>query len=230
MGTADKKYKFLIQYEDYNPRYKQRADRYPLTCEEDNTKLKCTLEQAIEYAKDKIDGDMYTQALIMSYDPHDCSYNSGVASVTTIPIYLKYKAGELGLNLRKQEDFNYLKEKYKVIYNFVTNIYNMDFQVDEFINEYEPEYNGALTLVEFSGSKMFMCTGNFYKSNYYNKLQLINKLQEEVKYITGVKGLEDFTPRIYKYENWEECLFKYLIIMLLLFPFFVLFDVLGRQK
>lgn len=209
MGTADKKYKFLIQYEDYNPRYKQRADRYPLTCEEDNTKLKCTLEQAIQYAKDEIDGDCYTQALIMSYDPHDCSYNSGIASVSTIPDYIERRVNGLSLNIRKQENFCKLKEEYNNIFNFVTEAYNINYikNLDEFIDKVE--FDGDKTTIEFGNIDFTVCKNDFNNHCYRAKIEIISKLQQVVSDVTGVQGLKDFTPRVYKYARWEECLFDY---------------------
>ncbi len=209
MGTTDKKYKFLIQYEDYNPRYKQRADRYPLMCEEDNTKLKCTLEQAIQYAKDKIDGDCYTQALIMSYDPHDYSYNSGIASVSTIPPYIECKANELHLDIRDQENFYKIKEKYTRIYNAVTKqcIANYIINLDKFTDEME--FNGDKTTIEFGDIDFTVCKNDFNNHCYRARIQMISKLQQVVSDVTGVHGLEDFNPRVYKYERWQECLFDY---------------------
>lgn len=183
MGTTEKKYKFLIEYENFDVARKRHPFEYPVTYDEDNTKLKCTLEQAIQYAKDKIDGDCYMQALIMSYDPHDYSYNSGIASVSTIPPYIEHKADELHLDIRKQEDFYKLKEKYTRIYNAVTKqcIANYIINLDNDFNNH--------------------C--------YRERIQMISKLQQVVSDITGVHGLEDFNPRIYKYERWQECLFDY---------------------
>lgn len=209
MGTTDKKYKFLIEYENFDIARNRRPTEYPVTHDEDNTKLKCTLEQAIQYAKDKIDGERYTQALIMSYDPHDCSYNSGIASVSTIPPYIEHKANKLHLDLRKQENFYKLKEKYNSIYNFINEPFDIVSikQLDEFIDNMK--FDGVNTTVDVDNTSFFVCKRKFTSYRYETRLQLVRNLQKRIMEATNVRSYKDFEPRVYKYKYWLSCLFDY---------------------
>lgn len=209
METADKKYKYLIKFENYESIYKPSPIDYPISYLEDNRQLKCTLEQAIQYAKDRVTGDMYIEALIMSYYPSDCSYNSGIASVSTIPLYFEKTADKLSLNIEKQENFDYLKEKYKRIYNFVTEIYDMFSTrvMEEFIDELE--FEDDKTTIKFDDTEFFVCKGKLTNYSDPEKFKIIHDLQKQVSNVTGVYGLKDFEPRIYKYDKWKELLFDY---------------------
>lgn len=209
METTDKKYKFLIQYEEFNVTSKRHPFEYPVTYDEDDTKLKCTLEQAIQYTRKRTDGEEYMLALIMSYHPQDYSYYDDIVDVSTIPLYFEKTADKLRLDIRKQEDFNYLKEKYKRIYNFVTEIYDMFSTrvMEEFIDELE--FEDDKTTIEFDNTEFFVCKGKFTSYTDAEQVKIIHNLQKRVSEATGVKGLEDFEPRVYKYARWEECLFDY---------------------
>lgn len=209
MGTTDKKYKFLIEYENFDITRNRRSTEYPVTYDIDNTKLKCTLDQAIQYAKDKLQGEQYYQAFIMSYEPNNYSYDVGVAEVSTIPLYIKKTADKLRLDIRKQEDFNYLKEKYKRIYNFVTETYYTftPRSIDEFAEELEFDHDKST--IEFDDTEFFVCKGKFTDYTDTEQVKIISELQKQVTNVTGVYGLEDFAPRIYKCNKWKEFLFDY---------------------
>lgn len=209
MGTTDKKYKFLINFENFDIKRKCYQLGYPVTYDEDDIKLKCTLKQAIQYAKDIIAEEKYALALIMSYNPHDCSYNSGIASVSTIPLYFEKTADKLMLNIRKQDDFIYLKENYNKLYTFIMEVYDTftPRSIDEFTEELE--FDDGISTITFYDTKFFVCERKFTDYTEAEKVKIIHDVQKQVVEATGVHGLEDFEPRVYKYEKWKECLFDY---------------------
>lgn len=209
METTNKKYKFLIQYESFDVKETRHPFEYPVTYDEDDKKLKCTLEQAIQYARKRIDGEEYTQALIMCYHPQDYSYYDDIADVSTIPLYLEKTADKLRLDIRKQEDFQYLKEKYKQIYNFVTEDYEtyIPRTIDEFAEELEFDHDKST--IEFDDTEFFVCKGKFTDYSDTEQVKIIRELQKQVAEVTGVYGLEDFTPRILKTKYWKNYLFDY---------------------
>ena len=209
METTDKKYKFLIEYENFDIARKRHPTEYPVTYDIDNTKLKCTLDQAIQYAKDKLQCELYYQAFIMIYDPNDCSYDVGVAEVSTIPRYFEKTADKLRLDIRNQENFHYLKERYKRIYNFITETYYTftPRSIDEFAEELE--FDNDKSTIEFDDTEFFVCKGKFTDYSDTEQVKIIRELQKQVAEVTGIYGLEDFTPRILKTKYWKNYLFDY---------------------